>query len=222
MRTPPVVVVGGTARAGGRDDALGGPRGQGHDRDHRVRARRGRERRGVADPHAGTSCSSPRGSATEVSGSAPIRHVPIWWAENIRRPPARAGIRWTRAMNASRSSPTRQLGSACGQHEMRRAPAAACAADLLLERHRGHAQVERVGHRVPGRGHARWRRCVTAPPPWSRTQADERSAIAEVAQRSACARRPELNGTAEAARPVVYCDALDQEPVARPRCSRTR
>ncbi len=28
------------------------------------------------------SCSSPQGPATEVSGSSPIRQVPIWWALN--------------------------------------------------------------------------------------------------------------------------------------------
>ena len=53
----------------------------------------------------GVSCSSPRGSATLVAGSLPIRQVPIWCAENRVAPPARSGSRLARAMNASRSSP---------------------------------------------------------------------------------------------------------------------
>ena len=35
------------------------------------------------------SCSSPKGPATEVAGSSPIRQVPIWWALNSLWPPAR-------------------------------------------------------------------------------------------------------------------------------------
>ena len=53
----------------------------------------------------GVSCSSPHGLATEVSGSVPIRQVPIWWALKRRCPPARCGTRQQRSMNASKSSP---------------------------------------------------------------------------------------------------------------------
>ena len=72
------------------------------------------------------SCSSPRGSATEVFGSGPIRQLPIWWALKSLAPPARSGIRLAPAMNASRSSPRRQLGAPVASTPISWAPAASC------------------------------------------------------------------------------------------------
>ena len=46
----------------------------------------GRERAGVADPDAATSCSSPVGRATDVAGSVPMRAMPIWWALPMNEP----------------------------------------------------------------------------------------------------------------------------------------
>ena len=72
------------------------------------------------------SWSWPQGSATLECGSLPIRHVPIWWAQKSRKPPARSGTRCQRAIDSSRSSPSRQRGAFAAIGWISRAPAAAC------------------------------------------------------------------------------------------------
>ena len=126
------------------------------------------------------SCSSPHGPATLVCGSLPIRHVPIWWAQNSRKPPARSGTRCQRAMNSSRSSPSRQR---CAVPEasgwISRAPAACVQADLRVDRPMRVADVQLVGEVVVRDGLA-VRVDVDAAVAAVAQQADERPAVAHL------------------------------------------
>src|SRR4051794_17573102 len=74
----------------------------------------------------GVSWSSPIGFATLVSGSRPIRQLPIWWAVKI--PNSRGASEWAvmASVNASRSSPRSQIGALRPIVTMRSAPAASC------------------------------------------------------------------------------------------------
>ena len=96
------------------------------------------------------SCSSPQGPATLVCGSFPIRQVPIWWAENRRKPPAASGTRCQRAMAGSRSSPGRHDGAPAAIGWISRAPAATCRRACASIARVRVANVELVGERVEG------------------------------------------------------------------------
>ena len=85
----------------------------------------------------GVSWSSPRGLATEVCGSAPIRQLPIWWAEKSRKSRGAIAATLSSAMNASRSSPRVQSGALrCAADDLARA-GRLVDADQLLHRRRG-------------------------------------------------------------------------------------
>ena len=219
--------VGGWPAAGlPRRSPRAGAVGERHDRDHRVGARGGRERARVADPHAGRVVQlAVAGSATLVCGSVPIRQVPIWWAENSRKPPARSGTRWQPLDEARRG---RRRGASVG---MPAASAAICArarrlvqADLGLDRAVGgcarRARVGRASSRArPGRPSS----IVTRPCAVVAHQPDEgrrRSGSSSIT--SLCARRRIERRAPSRDRPVAYCVRLDQEAVAVLDVRRTR
>ena len=158
----------------------------------------------------GVSCSSPLGLATLVCGSRPMRHEPIWWAANMRRPPARAGIRCTRAMKASRSSPTRHSGEPCASTRTRRAPAATWArictssACAMLRRSTGSV-ISYQGTAIPCSS------IVTRPCPWSRMRPMKVAPSRKSASAALCWAAV-VHGSADAPRPVVYWTPSIRKP----------
>ena len=175
---------GGAPGAGLGRDRVGGPVRERHDRDHRVRARRGRERAGVADPHAGGVVQlAARVGDARWPGRRPSGTLPIWWAVKSRTPPARSGSRCRRAMNALEvvaAAPASAPPAA--RIDRVAAPAASwrrtCASiDGAVRR----ATSTRVGRARRSRRPGRRRRRVTRPAPRSRMQPDERAAVAEAA-----------------------------------------
>ena len=59
----------------------------------------------------GVSWSSPQGLATEVAGSRPMRHVPIWCAEKVTYSRGLISSALSAPMKSSRSSPRVQSGA---------------------------------------------------------------------------------------------------------------
>jgi hypothetical protein len=73
-----------------------------------------------------TSCNSPLGFATDVSGSLPSFALHIWWALNTGVPPGPIRSWLIFSMKASRSSPRFQGAKGWPARKICCAPAASC------------------------------------------------------------------------------------------------
>ena len=99
--------------SGRRHHPDGRPAGERHDREHRVHARRSRQRARVGDVEPGTPWTCPSGSATLSRGLVPIRQLDIWCAVKSR---IRLGAMARRSMRL----PARRRTSCPAQSERRR------------------------------------------------------------------------------------------------------